>query len=55
MADARERVVGPDHPDTLAAREDEAHCLERVGHAREAAELYRRVAAPRGQGLAGGA
>lgn len=55
VADARERVLGADHPDTLAAREDEAHCLVRLGHAREAAELHRRAAALRGQGLAGGA
>ncbi|MGQ4445352.1 tetratricopeptide repeat protein, partial [Streptomyces violaceoruber] len=38
---------GPDRPDTLVARDDEAHCLEQLGRAAEAAELYRRVAALR--------
>jgi hypothetical protein len=41
---ARERVLGPDHPDTLAGRADEAHCLERLGRAPEAVELHRSVA-----------
>ncbi|MEV5152994.1 hypothetical protein AB0K81_13815 [Streptomyces werraensis] len=40
---------------TLAAREDEAHCLERLGHLKEAADLYGRVASLRGHGLVGGA
>ncbi|MGW7664750.1 tetratricopeptide repeat protein, partial [Streptomyces sp. NPDC054756] len=39
-----ERVLGAGHPDTLASRTDEAHCLDQLGHAAEAAELYRRVA-----------
>ncbi len=33
----RERVLGPDHPDTLVSRGDEAHCLERLGRREEAA------------------
>lgn len=37
VAEARARVLGPDHPQTLAARDDEAHCLERLGRSAEAA------------------
>jgi hypothetical protein len=29
VATARERVLGPDHTDTLAGRNNEAHCPER--------------------------
>ncbi|MFD7478188.1 tetratricopeptide repeat protein [Streptomyces sp. NPDC059837] len=47
VADARERVLGADHPDALASRNDEAHCLEQLGRGQEAAELYQRVAALR--------
>ncbi|WP_371330027.1 tetratricopeptide repeat protein [Streptomyces sp. TP-A0356] len=53
VAAAREHLLGPDHPDTLAAREDKAHCPEQVGRGREAVELYRRVAVPRRQLAAG--
>ena len=51
---AREQGLGPDHPDTLASRNDEAHCLEQLGHRQEAAELYRRVAVLRQQRAAAG-
>ncbi|NEE37170.1 tetratricopeptide repeat protein, partial [Streptomyces sp. SID7982] len=33
VAEARTRTLGPDHPQTLAARDDEAHCLERLAQA----------------------
>ncbi|NGO70734.1 serine/threonine-protein kinase [Streptomyces boncukensis] len=33
VAAVRERVLGPGHPDTVAGRADEAHCLQRLGHA----------------------
>ena len=49
VAEARERVLGMDHPDALAGRNDEAHCLEQLGRHEEAVELYRRVAALRQQ------
>ena len=44
VAEARERTLGAGHPDTLAGRNDEAHCLEQLGRRAEAADLYRRVA-----------
>ncbi|MYR45555.1 tetratricopeptide repeat protein, partial [Streptomyces sp. SID5910] len=47
VAAARERVLGADHPDTLASRDDEAHCLEQLGRGPQAAELYRKAAQPR--------
>ncbi|MFV0137635.1 tetratricopeptide repeat protein [Streptomyces sp. HMX87] len=47
VAAARARVLGPDHPDTLTARDDEAHCLEQLRRSTEAVELYRRVAVVR--------
>lgn len=47
VADPRERILGPDHPDALGSRSDEAHCLEQLGLEQEAAELYGRVAALR--------
>ncbi|NNN37955.1 tetratricopeptide repeat protein, partial [Streptomyces sp. S3(2020)] len=50
VAAARERVLGADHPDTLASRNDEAHCLEQLGRGEEAVELYRQTAALRHQG-----
>jgi hypothetical protein len=54
VAAARERVLGPDHADTLASRNDEAHCLEQLGRGQEAVELYRRVAVSRQQRAAAG-
>ncbi|NEC84231.1 tetratricopeptide repeat protein, partial [Streptomyces sp. SID7958] len=48
-------VLGAGHPDTLAARNDEAQCLQRLDRTGEAAEVYRTVAALRQQGVAGGA
>ncbi|MDV9196465.1 tetratricopeptide repeat protein, partial [Streptomyces sp. Wh19] len=48
VAAARDRLLGPGHPDALAARNDEAHCLEQLGRGTEAVELYRQVAALRG-------
>jgi alkyl sulfatase BDS1-like metallo-beta-lactamase superfamily hydrolase len=53
VATARERVLGADHPDTLASRNDEAHCLEQLGRGAEAVELYRRVAVLRQQRASG--
>jgi Flp pilus assembly protein TadD len=49
VAEARERVLGADHPEALASRNDEAHCLEQLGRGTEAVELYRKVAALRQQ------
>ena len=49
VAAEREHLLGPDHPDTLASRNDEAHCLEQLGRGAEAVELYRRVAILRQQ------
>jgi hypothetical protein len=54
VAAARERVLGAHHPDTLASRNDEAHCLEQLGRGAEAVELYRRVAVLRQQRGPGG-
>ena len=31
LSGIRERSLGDDHPDTVAAHADEAHCLERLG------------------------
>ncbi|KOT37343.1 hypothetical protein ADK41_19720 [Streptomyces caelestis] len=47
VAEARIRTLGADHAGTLAARDDEAHRPERLGRGAEAAEPYRRAAAPR--------
>ncbi len=49
VAQARQRVLGAGHPDALASRNDEAHCLEQLGRSTEAVELYRQVAALRQQ------
>ncbi|AQZ65759.1 Putative ATP/GTP-binding protein [[Actinomadura] parvosata subsp. kistnae] len=43
----RERLLGPDHPDTLAALHTLAHAWEYAGQPMEAAVLYQRVAADR--------
>ena len=47
VAQARARVLGADHPDTLTSRNDEAGCLEHLGRTAEAQELYRHVASAR--------
>ncbi|MEV7872192.1 tetratricopeptide repeat protein, partial [Streptomyces sp. NPDC088124] len=49
VADTRDRVLGATHPDALASRNDEAHCLEQLGRGAEAVQLYRQVAALRQQ------
>lgn len=54
VADARERVLGADHPDALTSRNDEARCLEQLGRGPEAVEVYRRVAAIRQRVPGGG-
>ena len=54
VASARERVPGSAHPDTLAGRNGEAHCLEQLGRGAEAVEPYRRAAVARRQRASGG-
>ncbi|MYV68074.1 tetratricopeptide repeat protein, partial [Streptomyces sp. SID2131] len=46
VAAARTRLLGPAHPDTVAALEDGAHCLERLGRPAEAAALLLGAATP---------
>ncbi|MFD3643683.1 tetratricopeptide repeat protein, partial [Streptomyces griseus] len=43
----RERVLGPDHPDTLESRNNLANTLDDLGERRQAAELHRRNLADR--------
>jgi hypothetical protein len=43
--DARERVLGPEHPDTLASRNNLAFCLQAMGDLAAAEPLYRRARA----------
>ncbi|MEU9376263.1 serine/threonine-protein kinase [Streptomyces sp. NPDC048255] len=47
VAEGRARVLGPDHPDTLAARQETAYELARLGRHQEAYETYRAVLAAR--------
>jgi tetratricopeptide (TPR) repeat protein len=47
----REKLLGADHPDTLAAMHTLAHAYEYGGRATEATELYQRVAAERARTL----
>ncbi len=47
VAEERERLLGPDHPDTLASRYESAFTLSRTGHAAEALRAYKRVAEAR--------
>ncbi|MFD3699215.1 tetratricopeptide repeat protein [Streptomyces sp. NPDC058646] len=47
VADGRGRVLGPDHPDTLAARQEAAYELGRLGRHQEAYATYRAVLAAR--------
>ncbi|MFD3538133.1 tetratricopeptide repeat protein [Streptomyces sp. NPDC058662] len=43
VADGRARVLGADHPDTLAARQEAAYELGRLGRPAEAYAIYRAV------------
>ena len=45
--EARERVLGPEHPDTLTSRHNLAFCLQAMGDRAAAEPLYRRVLAGR--------
>ncbi|MGW0199916.1 tetratricopeptide repeat protein [Nonomuraea sp. NPDC003201] len=47
----RERLLGAEHPDTLAALHTLAHAFEYAGQAMKAAALYQRVAADRSRVL----
>ncbi|MEU6102939.1 serine/threonine-protein kinase [Streptomyces flaveolus] len=47
VAGERERLLGPDHPDTLASRYEIAFTLSRTGRAADALRLYKRVAEAR--------
>ncbi|MFE1027927.1 tetratricopeptide repeat protein [Streptomyces sp. NPDC058818] len=47
VADERERLLGPDHPDTLASRYEVAFTLSRTGRAADALRAYKRVAEAR--------
>ncbi|MFE9057996.1 serine/threonine-protein kinase [Streptomyces mutabilis] len=47
VAEERERLLGPDHPDTLASRYETAFTLSRTGHAADALRAYKRVAEAR--------
>jgi tetratricopeptide (TPR) repeat protein len=47
----RERALGDDHPDTLAARQEVSWMLAQQGRTGEAEELYRQVLAGREQAL----
>ena len=47
VAAERERVLGPDHPDTLASHREAALALGRLGRWEEALETFRRVARDR--------
>ncbi|THA71503.1 serine/threonine protein kinase [Streptomyces sp. A0958] len=43
IAEARERALGPDHPETVAARQQMAYALGRLGRHAEAHELHAAV------------
>ncbi|MET9072468.1 tetratricopeptide repeat protein [Streptomyces sp. NPDC004232] len=47
VAEARARVLGADHPDTLAARQETAYVLGRLGRHFEAHQVYAAVLAAR--------
>ncbi|MFJ6795255.1 tetratricopeptide repeat protein [Streptomyces sp. NPDC091268] len=47
VAEGRARLLGPDHPDTLAARQEAAYETARLGRHREAYDTYRAVLAAR--------
>ncbi|MFF3330584.1 tetratricopeptide repeat protein [Streptomyces sp. NPDC002888] len=47
VAAERERLLGPDHPDTLASRYEVAFTLSRTGRAADALREYKHVAAAR--------
>ncbi|GAA3244941.1 hypothetical protein GCM10020256_71250 [Streptomyces thermocoprophilus] len=47
VAAERERLLGPDHPDTLASRHEIAFALSRTGRAADALQAYKHVAAAR--------
>ncbi|CAM5257907.1 non-specific serine/threonine protein kinase OS=Streptomyces tendae OX=1932 GN=GUR47_35780 PE=4 SV=1 [Streptomyces tendae] len=47
VAAERERLLGPDHPDTLASRYEAAFVLGRTGHAADALRAYEGVAEAR--------
>ncbi|MEU8031902.1 serine/threonine-protein kinase [Streptomyces sp. NPDC049099] len=47
LAEARARVLGGDHPDTLAARQETAYVLGRLGRHFEAHQVYAEVLAAR--------
>ncbi|WP_217169342.1 serine/threonine-protein kinase [Streptomyces sp. AC512_CC834] len=47
VAAERERLLGPDHPDTLASRYEAAVTLGRAGHPAEALRAYKHVAEAR--------
>ncbi|CAL9599325.1 Serine_threonine-protein kinase PknD [Streptomyces sp. enrichment culture] len=47
VAAERERLLGPDHPDTLASRYEAAFALSRTGRAADALRAYKRVAEAR--------
>ncbi|MFE2052435.1 serine/threonine-protein kinase [Streptomyces sp. NPDC059459] len=47
VAGERERLLGPDHPDTLASRYEAAFTLSRTGRAADALRAYKRVAEAR--------
>ncbi|MFF7497167.1 tetratricopeptide repeat protein, partial [Streptomyces rubiginosohelvolus] len=45
VLDSESTVLGPDHPDTLASRNDHANALSALGEHRQAADLHQRVVA----------
>ncbi|NEE26865.1 tetratricopeptide repeat protein, partial [Streptomyces sp. SID7982] len=47
VAEGRERALGADHPQTLAARQATAHSLGRLGRHAEAHQVYETVLAVR--------
>ncbi|WUH23657.1 serine/threonine-protein kinase [Streptomyces sp. NBC_00448] len=51
VAAERERIQGPEHPDTLAGRHEAAYWLTRLGRAEEALPLHTQVAEVRGRVL----
>ena len=51
LAGSRERVLGADHPDTLAARQETAYVLGQLGRHFEAHQVYTAVLATRERAL----
>ncbi|GAA5612655.1 serine/threonine-protein kinase PknD [Streptomyces platensis] len=51
LAAARERLLGPDHPDTLTSRLEAGHALGRLGRHFEAHQIYAEVLAGRERAL----